>query len=120
MPLVGSYPTVSPLPAGLHRSDASPVLPAVIFCSAFHGLATSGNYPASCPMVPGLSSGFARGRLAHSAEILTDGIDEGELPLQTDGFLAGDIEPAVHGHLAQLSAEVPQVHAQFLIATGQG
>jgi hypothetical protein len=41
---------------------------AVLFCSAFHGLAASGSYPAPCPVVPGLSLGVIspRDRLAHS------------------------------------------------------
>ncbi len=50
--LVGSYPTVSPLPAEppetLRRRSA--------FCSTFRRLSPPGSTPASCPSVSGLSS----------------------------------------------------------------
>ncbi len=56
-PLVGSYPTVSPLPNGPTRQAVSSLW-------HFPPLSGSGRYPASCPVEPGLSSGkpvFASG-----------------------------------------------------------
>ena len=44
-PAVVSYTAFSPLP-----------LRAVIFCCTFLGVTSTGRYPASCPMKPGLSS----------------------------------------------------------------
>ena len=46
--LVGSYPTVSPLPAVSRRRSA--------FCATFRRLSPPGISPASCPAVSGLSS----------------------------------------------------------------
>lgn len=53
-PLVGSYPTFSPLPAG----TASGNVPAggFPFCGTFRRVAPPGRYPAPCPVESGLSS----------------------------------------------------------------
>ena len=68
-----------------------------------------------CPDFP---RDCSRGCLAHSAEILSDRIDEGELVLQAAGLFAREVEAAVHLDPAQLAADVTQVHAQLRVAGG--
>ena len=55
-PLVGSYPTVSPLPASVSLHRRSP------FCSTFRRLSPPGSPQRPCPAVSGLSSSPRRAR----------------------------------------------------------
>ena len=69
-PLVGSYPTVSPLPASVALGRRSP------FCSTFRRLSPPGplqRRPASCPAVSGLSSSRRRRSARGHPACATDG-----------------------------------------------
>src|SRR6185436_20991164 len=64
--LVGSYPTVSPLP----DAGVAPGARRSVFCGTFLPVTGTGRYPAQCPVEFGLSSPRARGpggdHLVHS------------------------------------------------------
>ena len=59
-PLVGSYPTFSPLPTG--TSYMSAPAGGFPFCGTFRRVAPPGRYPAPCPLESGLSSSAPIGR----------------------------------------------------------
>jgi len=58
---VGSYPTISPLPADC--TCANKIYRRFVFCGTFRRVSPPGSYPASCPVESGLSSnGFGSTR----------------------------------------------------------